>query len=158
MSYISQIGSKEEVVDENKTFRELNPFLNILKFNLRTKDLAQYMFKRQVGQLIGMDMKKFDKLMSCEVNDFRWRMRVFANRMAQERRSRLKSSLKERIMYQYPARLAMNGTKRKTQNRSSCSLTFIVFKPTTRWPNRVCFDSGLILVYQIALNQNKMVL
>ena len=89
LSYISQVGSKEEVTDENKTFRELNPFLNILKFNLRTKDLAQYMFKRQVGQLIGMDMKKFDKMMSCEVNDFRWRMRVFANKMAQERRSRL---------------------------------------------------------------------
>ena len=89
LSYISQLGSKEDVTDENKTFRELNPFLNILKFNLRTKDLAQYMFKRQVGQLIGMDMKKFDKMMSCEVNDFRWRMRVLANKMAQERRSRL---------------------------------------------------------------------
>lgn len=116
LSYVSQQGAKVEVDDESKTLRELNPFLNILKFNLRTKDRAQYMFKRQVGQLIGIDLKKFDKMMSCEVNDFRWRMKVFANKLAQERRARLKDSWKDRIMYQYPARLACNLSKRKKNN------------------------------------------
>ena len=89
LSYVSQQGAKEEVLDENKTLRELNPFLNILKLNLRTKDRANYMFKRQIGQLIGLDLKQFDKMMSTEVNDFRWRMKVFANQLAQERRTRL---------------------------------------------------------------------
>ncbi len=89
VTYVSQQGSKEEVIDEFKTLRELRPFLNILKFNLRNKDRAQHMFKKQVGHLIGLDLKKFDKLMSCEVNDFRWRMKVFANKIAQDRRARL---------------------------------------------------------------------
>lgn len=89
ISYVSQQGTKEEVIDENKTLRELNPFLNILRLNLRTKDKANYMFKKQVGQLIGIDLRKFDKMMSCEVNDFRWRIKVFANQLAQDRRARL---------------------------------------------------------------------
>lgn len=114
LSYVSQQGVKVEVDNESKTLRELNPFLNILKFNMRTKDRAQYMFKRQVGQLIGIDLKKFDKMMSCEVNDFRWRMKVFANKLAQERRARLKESWRDRIMYQYPARLACNLSRKKS--------------------------------------------
>ena len=90
MSYISQQSSQQEdVIDENKSLRELKPFKNILKFNVRRRNQAQHMFKKQVGQLIGMDMKKFDKMMNCEVNDFRWRMKVFSNKLAQDRRSRL---------------------------------------------------------------------
>ncbi len=87
--YVSQNGRKEEVIDETKTYRELKPFLNILKFVKRNRDRTQYQFKQRVGQLIGKDLRDFDKLRSCEVNDFRWRMKVFANRLAQERRSRL---------------------------------------------------------------------
>ena len=91
LSYVSEQGNKEEVIDENKTLRELNPFLNILKFNLRTKDRSskEYMFRRNIGQLIGIDLKKFDKMMNCEVNEFRLQMKKFANKVAQERRARL---------------------------------------------------------------------
>ena len=84
-----QIGAKEEVIDETKTLRELNPFLNILKFNVRRSNQKQLMSKKQVGQLIGIDLKKFEKMSNCEVNDFRWRMKVFTNRLAQDRRARL---------------------------------------------------------------------
>lgn len=41
------------------------------------------------GNLIGKDLKDFEDLRNCEVNDFRWRMKVFANRIAQERKIRL---------------------------------------------------------------------
>ena len=35
VTYVSQQGSNEEVIAESKTFRQLNPFLNILKLNIR---------------------------------------------------------------------------------------------------------------------------
>jgi hypothetical protein len=34
-------------------------------------------------------MKHFDEICNVEVNDFRWRMKVFANKIAQERKRRL---------------------------------------------------------------------
>ena len=63
-----------------------NPFISTLA---DTKDRAQYMFKKQVGQLIGCDLKRYNQMMSVEVNDFRHRMKVFAIKKAQERRARL---------------------------------------------------------------------
>ena len=53
VTYVSQEGSNEEVIAESRTFRQLNPFLNLLKLNLRKGDRDQYMIKKQVGQLIG---------------------------------------------------------------------------------------------------------
>ena len=57
--------------------------------------------------------------MSVEVNDFRLRMKVFANQKAQERRARLKASWEQRIMYQYPARLVSNAMKMKSKKVQS---------------------------------------
>ena len=49
-----------------RTFRQLNPFLNLLKLNLRKGDRDQYMIKKQVGQLIGkfklLKVSKFQNL------------------------------------------------------------------------------------------------
>ena len=42
-----------------------------------------------VSQLIGFDLKRYNQMMSVEVNDFRHRMKVFAIQRAQERRERL---------------------------------------------------------------------
>ena len=47
--YVSQQGKKEDVIDETKTFRELKPFLNILKFVKRTRDRSTYQFKQHIG-------------------------------------------------------------------------------------------------------------
>ena len=41
------------------------------------------------GKLLGKNLSDFDEMRSCEVNDFRWRVKVFANRIAQDRRKRL---------------------------------------------------------------------
>lgn len=41
------------------------------------------------GNLIGKSIKDFEELRNCEVNDFRWRMKVFANRIAQDRKTKL---------------------------------------------------------------------
>lgn len=38
------------------------------------------------GKLIGKSLSDFDDLRNTEVNDFRWRMKVFANQIAQARR------------------------------------------------------------------------
>ena len=60
------------------------------------------MFKRSIGKLIGKNLTEFDDLRNCEVNDFRWRMKVFANKIAQERKERLEKSISAQIQYQYP--------------------------------------------------------
>ena len=41
------------------------------------------------GKLIGKSLSDFDDLRNTEVNDFRWRMKVFANQIAQARRVQL---------------------------------------------------------------------
>ena len=41
------------------------------------------------GKLICKDMKHFDEIRSVEVNEFRWRTKVFANQVAQDRKRRL---------------------------------------------------------------------
>ena len=115
VSYVSQqSGRCEECFDERVTLRELKPvrFPSLpfaLKFSLRKKELAHQMFKRQVGKLIGKNLAEFDDLQNCEVNDFRWRMKVFANKIAQERKGRLEKSISDQIQYQYPPLMARKG-------------------------------------------------
>lgn len=48
-----------------------------------------------IGKLIGKNLKDFEDLRNCEVNDFRWRMKVFANKIAQER----KTNLYDRLLF-----------------------------------------------------------
>lgn len=98
-------GKTEECFDESKTLRELNPFQRTLKFERRSKDKGHYMFKRHVGSIIGKNLNEFDDLRNCEVNDFRFRMRRFANRVAQERKSRLSRGPKSKLLYQFPPRI-----------------------------------------------------
>lgn len=124
LTYVSQQGRREEVLDETKTLRELKPFKNILKFAKRSKDQNQYQFKKNVGRLIGKDLKEFDNMRNCEVNDFRWRMKVFANTLAQERRAKLKESWRHRIMYQYPPRLVLNPMDKPVKHLLRVDLTW----------------------------------
>ena len=42
-----------------------------------------------LGKLIGKDLDEYEKMRNCEVNDFRWKIKVFANGLAQNRKSRL---------------------------------------------------------------------
>ena len=41
------------------------------------------------GELIGKDLREYHNIQNCEVNDFRWKMKTFANNLAQGRRKRL---------------------------------------------------------------------
>ena len=43
----------------------------------------------RAGKLIDKSLSDFDDLRNTEVNDFRWRMKVFANQIAQARRVQL---------------------------------------------------------------------
>ena len=88
-SYIKEKGGLRDnsYIYPGSYMREhCNAFISSLCNN---KDRAQYMFKKQVGQLIGCDLKRYNQMMSVEVNDFRHRMKVFAIKKAQERRARL---------------------------------------------------------------------
>ena len=107
-------GRREECIDEMKTLREIKPFRNILKFSKKTKDAGHYQFRQHVGErerereindamvhprnisvvlftgkLIGKNLSDFEDLRNTEVNEFRWKMKVFANAIAQERRKKL---------------------------------------------------------------------
>ena len=42
-----------------------------------------------LGKLIGKDLDEYEKMRNCEVNDFRWKIKVFANGLAQNRKTRL---------------------------------------------------------------------
>ena len=44
---------------------------------------------KNIAIFVGFDLKRYNQMMSVEVNDFRLRMKVFANQKAQERRARL---------------------------------------------------------------------
>ena len=79
------------------------------------------MFKRSIGKLIGKNLREFDDLRNCEVNDFRWRMKVFANKVAQERKERLEKSISAQIQYQYPPLLVR---KSNSQTWDSIQLNF----------------------------------
>lgn len=111
-------GKMEEVLDERKTLREVQPFENILKFNLRTKvkNSGHYKLRKSVckiifrlisilcssllerkaasyflflARLMNQELTSFDEIQNVEVNQFRWRMKAFANKIALERRNRL---------------------------------------------------------------------
>ena len=38
---------------------------------------------RITGKLISKDLKEYDDMRNCEVNDFRWKIKAFANNLAQ---------------------------------------------------------------------------
>ena len=52
------------------------------------------------GEVIGKDLREYYNIQNCEVNDFRWKMKAFANGKAQSRKKRLEGSWQDRIAYQ----------------------------------------------------------
>ena len=57
-----------------------------LAFTLKFKYLN---ISSLTGKLISKDLEEYDKMHNCEVNDFRWKIKAFANNLAQKRKTRL---------------------------------------------------------------------
>ena len=63
-------------------------FISYLKLNCYSNE---YFFNhfQITGKLISKDLKEYDDMRNCEVNDFRWKIKAFANNLAQKRKTRL---------------------------------------------------------------------
>ena len=50
ISYVTQKGSRQEILDETKTLRQLKPFKNVLKLSSKSKNKELYLFKKHIGK------------------------------------------------------------------------------------------------------------
>ncbi len=50
VSYVSKSGQRQECLDETRTLTQIRPFLNVLKFDKKTKDQQHYVFKHHLGK------------------------------------------------------------------------------------------------------------
>ncbi|CAG2056380.1 unnamed protein product, partial [Timema podura] len=66
-------------------------------------DTAEQTLNTQISNLIGKGLHEFDSLKNTEVNDFRWKMKMLGDEVA---RSRQTKSWIEKVIYQFPPRLA----------------------------------------------------
>ncbi|KAG1679555.1 Phosphatidylinositol 4,5-bisphosphate 3-kinase catalytic subunit delta isoform [Nymphon striatum] len=99
-------AEQEELVDEMRHVCDVRPFLAVLKVVEKKNDKAEKLLNAQIGLLIGKSLHEFDSLKNPEVNDFRWKMRVICEEIAEERR---KKKWLEKVLYQFPLRLAASA-------------------------------------------------
>lgn len=107
VSIISSFGPKaktEEIIDETTRLIDVQPYFCILKIAEKTKSLDNPL-EKDITHLIGKPLEEFKALNNPEVNDFRYKMGIVAERMSNERK---KMSWQDLLMYQYPPRLAKN--------------------------------------------------
>lgn len=96
----------EEFADENRRICDIKPFANLLKITECSSDKADKALNTQISHLIGKGLHEFDSLKSTEVNDFRWKMRLFGEDIGKKRQNQ---TWQERLKYQFPPRLAPNS-------------------------------------------------
>lgn len=107
VSVISNFGKKakaEEIFDETVRLCDVQPYFCILKIAEKTKSTDNPL-EKDITHLIGKPVEEFKSLNNSEVNDFRYRMGVLAERESNKRK---KMSWQDRLKYQYPPRLAKN--------------------------------------------------
>lgn len=105
VSVISNFGDKaknEEICDETVRLRDVQPYFCLLKIAEKRISVDNPL-EKDITHLIGKPVEEFKSLNNPEVNDFRHRMGVVAERVSTER---TKMSWQELLMYQYPPRLA----------------------------------------------------
>lgn len=107
VSVISNFGKKakaEEINDETVRLCDVQPYFCILKIAEKTKSTDNPL-EKDITHLIGKPVEDFKSLNNPEVNDFRYKMGVVAERVSNERK---RMTWQERLTYQYPPRLAKN--------------------------------------------------
>lgn len=107
VSVILEFGKKaktQEIFDESLRLCDVQPYFNLLKVAEKTQSTDNPL-EKDITNLIGKPVEEFKSLNNPEVNDFRHRMGVLAERVSNERK---RMSWQERLIYQYPPRLAKN--------------------------------------------------
>nr|CAD7450382.1 unnamed protein product [Timema bartmani] len=100
---ITSMAENEELLDETRRLCDVRPFCSILRVIERKGDTAEQTLNTQISNLIGKGLHEFDSLKNTEVNDFRWKMKMLGDEVA---RSRQTKSWIEKVIYQFPPRLA----------------------------------------------------
>lgn len=108
VSVIVKLGTQkaktEEISDESVSLSDVQPYFNLLKIAERTHSTDNPL-EKDITHLIGKPVDEFKSLNNPEVNDFRYKMGVVAERVSDERK---RMTWQERLIYQYPPRLAKN--------------------------------------------------
>ena len=93
-------SSSMELLDEDKTLREVYPLLSFLRVILRKGNEAEKKLNKNVGDLIGKNLSDFDALKNPEVNEFRWNLKALCDEVVKERSN---WSWEKRVKYKYPS-------------------------------------------------------
>lgn len=107
VSVISNFGKKakaEEISDETIRLCDVQPYFCILKIAEKTTSVDNPL-EKDITHLIGKPVEEFKSLNNPEVNDFRYKMGIVAERFVNVRKD---MKWHEWLMYQYPPRLAKN--------------------------------------------------
>ena len=97
--------------DETRRLCDVRPFCLVLKVIEREGIKSDRSLDSQIGLLIGKGLHEFAALKNSEVNDFRWKMRLLGDDVAL---SRQKKSWTEKVLYQFPSKIAPIPTIPKT--------------------------------------------
>ncbi|CAG2112887.1 unnamed protein product, partial [Medioppia subpectinata] len=99
-TYVDMSSSEQqELDDEEVRLCDVCPFLALLRLIEKKGDKAALQLDAQIGLLIGKNLKEFDSLKNPEVNDFRFKMRTYAEEVAQQREQK---TWIEKMIYQFP--------------------------------------------------------
>lgn len=143
VSVISSFGPKtktEEITDENTRLIDVQPYFCVLKIAEKTKSVDNPL-EKDITHLIGKPLEEFKALNNAEVNDFRYKMGIVAERVSNERKL---MSWQELLMYQYPPRLAKNiNIPQAVRGRFNNDKFMIVSRPendSSSYTHEVCYD------------------
>ncbi|XP_058790627.1 phosphatidylinositol 4,5-bisphosphate 3-kinase catalytic subunit delta isoform [Phymastichus coffea] len=108
---INANSETEELRDESRRLSDIKPFCAIFKL-IEKEDLkVDRNLDSQIGLLIGKGLHEFAALKNSEVNDFRWKMRLLGDEIASDRQKKFWT---EKVLYQFPSRLASSPDIPKT--------------------------------------------
>lgn len=103
-THFGKKGKSEEIHNESIRLCDIQPYFCVLKIVEKNKSLDNPL-EKDISHLIGKPVEEFKSLNNPEVNDFRYRMGVIADNMTDERK---RMTWQQKLMYQYPPRLAKN--------------------------------------------------
>lgn len=95
-------GKAEEIHNETIRLCDVQPYFCLLKIVEKNKSKDNPL-EKDISHLIGKPVEEFKGLNNPEVNDFRYKMGVIAEKISDERK---RMTWQQRLMYQYPPRLA----------------------------------------------------
>lgn len=104
-SAITNFGSKankEEITDESKRLADVQPYFCLLQV-VEKKKTTDNKLDKHITELIGKPVQDFQLLNNPEVNEFRYKIGVLTEQIANDRRQ---MTLAQKLTYQFPPRLA----------------------------------------------------